>query len=152
MRDHPAIHPKYLSTTTDQKTIVAGIRIARKIARQSPVAEVISDEYSPGWELSDDDYDGILDWARNTATTIYHPTGTCKMGDDPMAVVDPRLRVHGIDNLRVADASIMPTLVSGNTNAPCIMIGEKASDLIMEDAARPKVPVKTFKSQPAEVS
>jgi choline dehydrogenase len=82
-----------------------------------------------------DDYDATLNWARNTAVTIYHPTGTCKMGSDPMAVVDHRLRVHGLRGLRVADASIMPVITSGNTNAPAIMIGEKVSDMILEDAA-----------------
>ena len=134
MEDHPIIHPNYLATKTDQDTIVEGIRIARKICRHSPVAEVITEEYNPGPQLSDDDYDGILNWARDTATTIYHPTGTCKMGSDPMSVVDERLRVHGVQGLRVADASIMPVIVSGNTNAPCIMIGEKASDMILQDA------------------
>ena len=81
-----------------------------------------------------DDYEATLAWARNTAVTIYHPTGTCKMGSDPMAVVDHRLRVHGLRGLRVADASIMPVITSGNTNAPSIMIGEKVSDMILEDA------------------
>ena len=136
MRDPPVIHPNYLATKTDQDTIVAGIRIARRIARTEPVAAVITDEYTPGWDVPDEDYDALLDWARNTATTIYHPTGTCKMGHDPMAVVDDRLRVHGISGLRVADASIMPVIVSGNTNAPTIMIGEKASDMVLADAAR----------------
>ena len=136
MRDYPAIHPNYLATKTDQDTIVEGIRIARRIARQSPVAEVITEEYTPGAQLSDDDYDGLLNWARDKSTTIYHPTGTCKMGQDKMAVVDARLRVHGIDGLRVADASIMPVIVSGNTNAPAIMIGEKLSDMVLEDAAQ----------------
>ena len=81
-----------------------------------------------------DDYDATLDWARNNTASIYHPTGTCKMGSGPEAVVDERLRVHGIAGLRVADCSIMPEIVSGNTNAPAIMIGEKASDLVLEDA------------------
>ena len=134
MRDHPAIHPNYLATRTDQETLVEGIRIARRIARTEPVASVITGEYMPGPEIADDDFEALLNWARDTATTIYHPTGTCKMGRDPMAVVDERLFVHGIAGLRVADASIMPMIVSGNTNAPTIMIGEKASDMILEDA------------------
>ena len=90
---------------------------------------------NPVTRLALDDYDATLNWARNTAVTIYHPTGTCKMGSDPMAVVDHRLRVHGLQGLRVADASIMPVITSGNTNAPAIMIGEKVSDMILEDAA-----------------
>ena len=134
MSDHPALFPNYLSTKTDCDTIVAGIRIARRIAGIAPLTDVITEEYAPGSGIADDDYDALLDWARNTSTTIYHPTGTCKMGVDEMAVVDPRLRVHGIKNLRVADASIMPVITSGNTNAPTIMIGEKASDMILEDA------------------
>ena len=81
-----------------------------------------------------DNYDATLTWARDNSVTIYHPTGTCKMGQDDMAVVDARLRVHGIKGLRVADCSIMPTITSGNTNAPAIMIGEKISDMILEDA------------------
>jgi choline dehydrogenase len=81
-----------------------------------------------------DDYDATLNWARDNSVTIYHPTGTCKMGQDEMAVVDARLKVHGIKGLRVADCSIMPTITSGNTNAPAIMIGEKLSDIILEDA------------------
>ena len=90
-------------------------------------------ELLPGsGETSDD---AILQWARAFGETTYHPVGTCKMGSDPMAVVDDRLRVRGMDGLRIADASIMPTLISGNTNAPSIMIGEKASDLVLEDAA-----------------
>ena len=111
-----------------------GIRIARRICRQTPVKDMITEEMRPGPDLADDDYDGLLDWARRNSTTIYHPTGTCKMGNDPQAVVDHRLRVHGVEGLRVADASIMPRIVSGNTNAPAIMIGEKASDMILEDA------------------
>ncbi len=131
---HPAIHPNYLSTPTDQQTIVQGIRVARTICRQSAVAGLITEECKPGVQIADDDDEALLDWARNTATTIYHPTGTCRMGIDERAVVDPRLRVKGVECLRVADCSIMPTIVSGNTNAPAIMIGEKASDLVLEDA------------------
>lgn len=136
MDDHPLIHPNYLATDTDCRTIVKGIQIARKIAQFEPLKSHVTEEHAPGPGVGVDDEAAILDWARRTAVTIYHPTGTCKMGTDSMAVVDPRLRVHGIKGLRVADASIMPRIVSGNTNAPAIMIGEKASDLILEDAAR----------------
>jgi choline dehydrogenase len=132
MRDFPKIHPNYLATKTDCDTLVEGIRITRRICDHEPIKSHITSEYRPGPEVSDD-YDELLDWARETSTTIYHPTGTCKMGVDAKAVVDPRLKVHGIEGLRVADASIMPIIVSGNTNAPSIMIGEKASDLILED-------------------
>ncbi len=134
MHDHPLIHPNYLATDTDCKTLVKGIQVARKIAQYEPLKSHISEEHAPGKGVADDNEDAILDWARRTSVTIYHPTGTCKMGIDNMAVVDPRLRVRGIDGLRVADASIMPKIVSGNTNAPAIMIGERASDLILEDA------------------
>lgn len=131
---YPKIIPNYLSTETDCRTVVAGVNIARKIARHAPLTSKISQEYRPNADLPMDDYDATLDWARNNTASIYHPTGTCKMGQGKEAVVDERLRVHGIAGLRVADCSIMPEIVSGNTNAPAIMIGEKASDLILEDA------------------
>jgi len=134
MRDYPKIHPNYLSTKLDCDTIVDGIRIARNIARQDPLKSLITESHSPADTIGDDDYDALLNWARDTSTTIYHPTGTCKMGNDRRAVVDERLKVHGIEGLRVADCSIMPIIVSGNTNAPAMMIGEKASDMILEDA------------------
>lgn len=132
--EHPSIHPNYLATPTDQQTIVDGVRVARHICRQPSIASVVTEEHAPGKIIDDDDFEGLLTWARDTATTIYHPTGTCRMGTDDRAVVDPRLRVHGVNGLRVADCSIMPTIVSGNTNAPAIMIGEKVSDMIKEDA------------------
>lgn len=130
-RTYPKIIPNYLSTETDCRTVVAGVNIARKIARHAPLTSKISEEYRPHADLPMDDYDATLDWARNNTASIYHPTGTCKMGSDKMAVVDDHLRVRGIAGLRVADCSIMPEIVSGNTNAPAIMIGEKASDLIL---------------------
>jgi choline dehydrogenase len=133
---YPKIHPNYLSTATDCRTIVAGVNVARKIATLAPLTSKISQEFRPGKDLSPHDYNGTLDWARNNSSSIYHPTGTCRMGAEKSAVVDDRLRVHGIRGLRVADCSIMPEIVSGNTNAPAIMIGEKASDLIIEDRAR----------------
>ncbi|MDP6190904.1 MAG: GMC oxidoreductase, partial [Gammaproteobacteria bacterium] len=132
--DQPELHPNYLATKLDQDTIVAGIKVARAIARQQPLQALIVAEHGPGPSVAEDDDAAILAWARDTATTIYHPTGTCKMGVDQESVVDPRLRVHGIEGIRVADASIMPDIVSGNTNAPAIMIGEKAAAMILEDA------------------
>ncbi|MEM6371225.1 MAG: choline dehydrogenase [Pseudomonadota bacterium] len=135
-RTYPKIIPNYLSTETDCRTIVEGVNIARRIARHAPLTSKISEEYRPHADLPMDDYDATLDWARSNTASIYHPTGTCKMGHDKMAVVDERLRVRGVDGLRVADCSIMPEIVSGNTNAPAIMIGEKASDLVLEDAKR----------------
>jgi len=133
-KTYPKIIPNYLASETDCRTVVAGVNIARKIARHAPLTSKISQEYRPHADLDMDDYDATLDWARNNTASIYHPTGTCKMGQGKDAVVDERLRVHGIQGLRVADCSIMPEIVSGNTNAPAIMIGEKASDLILEDA------------------
>jgi choline dehydrogenase len=134
-RDHPAIHPNYLATKLDQDTIVKGIQIARRIAQFDPLKSHITEEFTPGAEIGMDDYDATLNWARDHSVTIYHPTGTCKMGQDEMAVVDADLKVRGIKGLRVADCSIMPTITSGNTNAPAIMIGEKLSDMILEDAS-----------------
>ena len=129
------IIPRYLSTPTDCRTIVGGVNIARDIARHAPLSGKISEEFRPTKDLAMDDYEGTLDWARNNSVSIYHPTGTCKMGSDSTAVVDDKLRVHGIGGLRVADCSIMPEIVSGNTNAPAIMIGEKLSDLVLQNAS-----------------
>jgi choline dehydrogenase len=129
---HPAIHPNYLATETDRRTQVEGMRISRRIAAGKRLAEVIDSEYLPGEQVRTEEE--LLDAARHNSQTIYHPVGTCKMGQDEQAVVDERLRVHGISGLRVVDASVMPTITSGNTNAPTIMIAERASDLIREDA------------------
>ncbi len=127
----PSIEANYLSAPADQLCAIRAVKFARAMAQTRALAPFIVREHMPEKPPeSDDDH---LDVARALAQSIYHPVGTCKMGADPMAVVDDRLRVHGIAGLRVADASIMPTLVSGNTNAPTIMIGEKASDLILED-------------------
>ncbi|MEJ2576016.1 MAG: GMC family oxidoreductase N-terminal domain-containing protein [Gammaproteobacteria bacterium] len=130
--EHPAIHPNYLSDERDRQVAVDGIKVARRIAAAPALSQHIIDEYVPGYRYQSDGE--LLEAARHYSQTIYHPTGTCKMGHDPMAVVDDRLRVHGTRGLRVVDASIMPEIVSGNTNAPTIMIGEKASDMILEDA------------------
>lgn len=130
-QQHPAIHPNYLSDERDQRVAVDSIKVARRIAEAPALAPHITDEHVPGRQYQSDEE--LLDAARRYSQTIYHPTSTCKMGDDDMAVVDARLRVHGLRKLRVVDASIMPEIVSGNTNAPTIMIAEKAADMILED-------------------
>ncbi|CAG4926962.1 GMC family oxidoreductase [Paraburkholderia gardini] len=131
MRDAPSIDPRFLSAEADLDTLVAGVRIVRHIFAQPALAEaggkeLLTDDFGP----DDSNEDAIRAFVRSHADSVYHPVGTCKMGIDAMAVVDPDLRVRGIDGLRVADASIMPTLIGGNTNAPAIMIGEKVADLI----------------------
>nr|WP_261841615.1 choline dehydrogenase [Aliamphritea ceti] len=131
--EYPAIHPNYLATEEDQKTAIESIKVTRSIVNAPALKPLIQEEHEPGIQHQTDEE--LLEYARNRATTIYHPTGTCKMGHDDMAVVDDRLRVHGIEGLRVVDASIMPLIVSGNTNAPTIMIAEKAADMMKEDAA-----------------
>jgi choline dehydrogenase len=128
----PTIEPNYMATDLDQRTVIAGIRAARSIAASAPLAPLVRREVLPGPDARDDA--ALLEFAREHGATIFHPVGTCKMGSDPMAVVDARLRVHGVAGLRVVDCSIMPTLVSGNTHAPAVMIAEKAVDLIREDA------------------
>jgi len=130
----PAIRFNFLSARADREGVLAAIRKGRELMATSPLKEITGEEIAPGAARQTDEE--ILDWVRKTAETTYHPVGTCKMGNDPMAVVDPELRVHGIAGLRVADASIMPTLTSGNTNAPCIMIGEKCAAMVLEAAAR----------------
>ena len=130
-REQPEIRFNFLDETVDQNTIIDGFRLARRIIESAPLDDYRGDEVSPGQDVQNEDE--ILDWMRRNAETAYHPIGTCRMGRGPRAVVDERLRVHGIEALRVADASIMPTMPSGNTNAPCIMIGEKASDMIRAD-------------------
>jgi choline dehydrogenase len=129
----PAINFNFLSTPPDAELTVRAIQIARSIMNAPAMAPLRLTEIGPGPERTT--HDEIIDWVKQYAETTYHPVGTCKMGVDPMAVVDPRLRVHGITRLRVADASVMPTLTSGNTNAPSIMIGEKCAAMVLEDAA-----------------
>ena len=125
---YPAIHANYLSTELDRRTLVEGLKLGRRIAARPAMQHWIESENLPGAAVQDDE--GLLEHARRYGGSIFHPSGTCKMGRDRMAVVDEQLRVHGLQGLRVADASIMPTVVSGNTNAACIMIGEKAADLV----------------------
>jgi choline dehydrogenase len=131
--DPPHIDPNYLASRNDLNVLIAGIRKAREILAASPFRPYLGHERFPGASArSDAELEAFI---RTSAETEYHPVGTCRMGNDPLAVVDERLRVRGIACLRVADCSIMPTLVSGNTNAPAIMIGEKAAAMIAEDHA-----------------
>jgi choline dehydrogenase len=132
-RQQPAINFNFLSAPIDGELTVRAVRIARSIMRAPAMAEMRLTEIDPGPVRATDEE--ILDWVRQVAETTYHPVGTCKMGLDAMAVVDDHLQVRGIDGLRVADASIMPTLTSGNTNAPSIMIGERAADMMLKPAA-----------------
>ena len=126
----PAIQPNYLSEDSDICVLIEGIRVARRLAQTKSFAPYCGGEYCPGTDVQDEC--ALAAYVRKSAETVYHPVGTCKMGNDPMAVVDDHLRVHGIHGLRVVDASIMPTIIGGNTNATTIMIAEKAADLIRE--------------------
>ncbi|MDP3867435.1 GMC family oxidoreductase [Phenylobacterium sp.] len=130
---YPAIAPNYLSDPLDQEVAVAGLKWGRKIAAQPALAPYIDHEMLPGPDFSNDE--ALLGYARMAGSTIYHPVGTCQMGSGPMAVVDAQLRVRGVEGLRVVDASVMPRLVSGNTNAPTIMIAEKAADMMLGKVA-----------------
>jgi choline dehydrogenase len=126
----PSMQANYLSTEADRRCALAGIRLARRLAATNALRPYIAAEYRPGENARSDAE--LLEFARNYGATIFHPAGTCKMGADRMAVVDSHLKVHGVENLRVVDCSIMPTLVSGNTHAPVVMIAEKAADLILQ--------------------
>jgi choline dehydrogenase len=128
----PEIRINYLATETDRTAFIEGFKILRQILAAPALKPYAVDEILPGSKVTSDE--DILAFCRQTGSTVYHPTSTCRMGNDPLAVVDQRLRVRGIEGLRVVDASVMPDLMSGNTNAPTIMIAEKASDMILEDA------------------
>ena len=128
----PSIKFNVLSTQLDRDVTLEVARLARDIMQAPPLQDIVQEELSPGVDINSDQ--DVLNWIRETGGTTYHPVGTCKMGNDSMAVVDSELKVHGIRGLRVADASIMPTLTSGNTNAPSIMIGEKAAKMILSTA------------------
>lgn len=128
-RRPPLIHFNFLSSPIDAEVTARAVRIARAVMTAPAMASLRVTEIAPSERRRTDGE--ILDWVKRTAETTYHPVGTCKMGADIMAVVDARLRVHGIDGLRIADASIMPALTSGNTNPPSIMIGEKAADMVL---------------------
>ncbi len=126
--DAPLIQMNYLQEEADARKLVTGIKVVRNLFHSTALDEFRGEEIGPGIEVQTDE--ALIAYIRNTANTVWHPVGTCKMGTDPMAVVDSELRVHGVEGLRVVDASIMPTITTGNTNAPTIMIGEKAADLI----------------------
>ncbi len=134
--DKPLIQPNYLSTDDDRRVAADSIRVARRIVAEPALQRYSPSEYLPGPSVRDDDEAALVKAAGDIGTTIFHPVGTAKMGrrEDPMAVVDERLRVIGIENLRVADASVMPTITSGNTNSPTIMIAEKGAMMMVEDA------------------
>ena len=127
--DAPLIQPNYLQSEADCRTTIAGIRMVRDVISQPAFDAYRGPELAPGDAVQSDT--DLTAWLRANAMTTFHPVGTCRMGGDPMAVVDARLAVHGIAGLRVADASVMPVIVSGNTNAPAIMIGEKAAEFIL---------------------
>jgi choline dehydrogenase len=131
-RRPPAINPNYLATPKDRDTLVAGVKALRQIAKAPALKRHIAEEIDPGPKCNDDA--AILDFIRRRGSTVYHPVSTCRMGQDPKAVVDERLKVRGFERLRVIDASIMPSVVSGNTNAATIMIAEKGADMVLADA------------------
>ena len=134
--DQPAIKPNYLSTDEDRRIAAKAIRLTRRIVAQPALAPFHPDEYLPGAAVRDDDEPALMKAAGDIGTTIFHPVGTAKMGlpSDPLMVVDERLRVAGVERLRVIDASVMPAITSGNTNAPTMMIAEKGAALILADA------------------
>jgi choline dehydrogenase len=129
----PAIQPRYLTSRKDCDCVVDGLKLMRRIMDKPVMRKYIAEERAPGEHCSSDA--DLLAFARESGTTVYHPTSTCRMGTDPNAVVNERLRVRGFERLRVIDASIMPTVVSGNTNAATVMIGEKGADMVLEDTA-----------------
>ena len=130
--DAPEIHPNYLSTNHDLSEMLEGFRFLRKLASAPAFSEIVQSEIKPGAETESEE--DIINYIRQYAGTVYHPVSTCRMGDnETTSVVDPKLRVHGLENLRVIDASIFPTITSGNTNAPTIMVAEKGADLVLAD-------------------
>ena len=135
MKDYPKIKMNYLSTEDDRYVAAQGLKLIRKIMLETKTFKKYEpEEYRPGIHIKEDEE--LVKAGSDYTQTIFHPVGTCKMGHDENAVVDDRLKVHGIENLRVVDASIMPNITSGNTNAPTIMIAEKASDMILEDRSK----------------
>ena len=131
-RSSPAINPRYFSEETDRRAAVGGLRWIRKLFAAPALAKYVVAETVPGKDVQSDDE--LLHYVKQTGGTVFHATCTCKMGRDAMAVVDDRLRVHGLERLRVIDASVMPAVTSTNTNAPTIMIAEKGAAMVREDA------------------
>ena len=128
----PAIRANFLTAPRDVAALISGLMKMREVLKLAPFADFVAEEHTPGPKVASE-----ADWAayiRDKGGTSFHPVGTCRMGPDEASVVDPQLRVRGVSGLRVVDASIMPTIVSGNTNAPAIMIGEKGADMILQDA------------------
>ena len=130
-RVQPKISPNYLSDTHDQKVMIEGVRLIREIHKKEPFRNLWDEEVVPGQGAKSDKQ--ILETIKSNGGTVFHPVGTCRMGEEKDSVVDPKLRVHGIANLYVADASVMPKITSANTNAPSLMIGEKAAAIILEN-------------------
>jgi choline dehydrogenase len=135
---HPAIHPAYLETEEDRRVAIDSMRFTRRIMAAPALAAHRPEELKPGAQIASDET--LLRAAGELGTTIFHPVGTCKMGSDALAVVDDRLRVHGVAGLRVIDASVMPRITSGNTNAPTVMIAEKGAEMLLADYAAGVLP------------
>jgi choline dehydrogenase len=133
--ESPAIQPRYLTAETDRRVAMESIRLTRRIVLESKAFQPYHPkELLPGATIATDEE--LVQAAGDIGTTIFHPVGTCRMGMDDASVVDPRLKVHGLDGIRIADASVMPSIISGNTNAPTIMIAEKAADMIIADHSK----------------
>ncbi len=130
--DQPAINPRYLDDERDRRAVVGGLQFLRRLFAAPALAKYVVAETAPGAGLQSDDE--LLDYARRTGTTVFHASCSCRMGPDPMSVVDDRLRVHGLQGLRVIDASVMPAVTSTNTNAPTIMIAEKGAAMLLAAA------------------
>ena len=126
---HPRIIPNYLATPEDCRVAIEEVRLTRRLAATQPLADIVAEELAPGPSVDSDDQ--CLDFARSNGSSIYHPVGTCRMGSDATSVVDPLLSVRGVSHLRVVDASVMPTLISGNTYAATLVIAERAADFIL---------------------
>lgn len=148
-KDAPMFRMNYLQNETDVQKLVAGIKLMRQLFQTSAFDEFRGAEIAPGSHVKSDE--ALATYIRDTASTMWHPVGTCKMGTDPMAVVDPELRVRGVEGLRVVDASIMPTITTGNTNAPMIAIGEKAADLIKASRTQQTLMTKYNVKNPAHL-